>query len=280
MRACAHRLVPIARLARAWRSRGDYAASNATIFDENIMIRLYVSAEQAWSAGMTLTLSEAAAHHWTRVLRARIGDPAVLFDGQGCEADAELIEISKRSARVRIHATRVPLTESPLHTHLGLVMSKGDRLDYALQKAVELGVSEITLLTSERCELRLRGAELIDKKRSHWQGVLVSACEQSGRTVLPKLHGPMALSDWQTTVVASEKWVLAPSVSGGPQAANTPASVALLIGPEGGLSAAEINAAHACGFQHWQLGPRVLRTETAPVAALAVLQWLYGDANT
>ncbi|MEL0027548.1 MAG: 16S rRNA (uracil(1498)-N(3))-methyltransferase, partial [Perlucidibaca sp.] len=163
-------------------------------------------------------------------------------------------------------------------THLGQVMSKGDRLDYALQKAVELGVSEITLLSSERCELRLRGEERADKKLAHWQRVMIGACEQSGRDTLPLLHGPMEVGEWQQAVAAEQKWVLAPAVSGGPSAsADKPASVALLIGPEGGLSAAEISAAQTAGFNPWQLGPRVLRTETAPVAALAVLQALYGD---
>lgn len=242
------------------------------------MTRLYTSLSLL--PGTVLDLPEDAAHHWTRVLRARIGDGAVLFDGQGMEADAELIEISKRGARVRIHATRQPRTESPLHTHLGLVMSKGDRLDYALQKATELGVTEITLLTSERCELRLRGEERADKKLAHWQRVLISACEQCGRTVLPKLNGPMDLAQWQNPLPTEQKWVLAPSVSGGPCATMTkPASVALLIGPEGGLSANEIASAQQNGFAPWQLGPRVLRTETAPVVALAVLQWLYGDTS-
>lgn len=243
------------------------------------MIRLYVAADQPWLVGMTLSLPEAVAHHWTRVLRARIGDHAHLFDGQGREAMVELIDISKRSAQVRLTSLATPEVESPLHTHLGLVMSKGDRLDYALQKAVELGVSEITLLSAERCELKLRGPEIIEKKRMHWQGVLISACEQSGRNTLPLLHGPVPVAHWQQTVIAEHKWVMAPSLGGGPQAAQRPASVALLIGPEGGLSAAEIQAALTCDFQPWQLGPRVLRTETAPVAALAVLQWLYGDAN-
>lgn len=228
--------------------------------------------------GDHLDLPEDAAHHWTRVLRARIGDTAVLFDGNGIEADATLAEVSKRGARVLIGAVRQPATESPLHTHLGQVMSKGDRLDYALQKAVELGVSEITLLTSERCELRLRGEERADKKLAHWQRVLISACEQCGRNTVPTLHGPMEVADWQRQVQADRKWVLAPAVTGGPQAeGEAPASVALLIGPEGGLSEAEIAAAEAAGFRPWQLGPRVLRTETAPVAALAVLQWLLGD---
>lgn len=240
------------------------------------MTRLYTPLPL--STGSELDLPEDAAHHWTKVLRARIGDHAVLFDGQGTEADAELMAVSKRGARVRILATRQPRTESPLHTHLGQVMSKGDRLDYALQKAVEMGVSEITLLSSERCELRLRGEERADKKLAHWQRVLISACEQCGRNTLPTLHGPMDIADWQNQVQAEQKWVLAPAVSGGPSSGDKPTSVALLIGPEGGLSEAEIARAQAVGFQPWQLGPRVLRTETAPVAALAILQLLYGDA--
>jgi len=160
-------------------------------------------------------------------------------------------------------------------------MSKGERLDYALQKAVELGVSEITLLTSERCELKLRGEERADKKLAHWQRVMIGACEQSGRNTLPLLHGPISVAVWQVQVQADRMWVLAPAVPGGSQAsAQIPASVALLIGPEGGLSDGEIQAAQQAGFQPWQLGPRVLRTETAPVVALSVLQLLYGDYKT
>ncbi|MDP1775186.1 MAG: RsmE family RNA methyltransferase, partial [Moraxellaceae bacterium] len=151
------------------------------------------------------------------------------------------------------------------------------RMDYALQKATEAGVSEITLLSSERCEVKLRGEERADKKLSHWLRVLVSACEQSGRNTLPVLHTPMSLSDWLSSVNAEQKWVLAPSVQGGPSQASSPASVALFFGPEGGLSDGEIMQAQDKDFKPWQLGPRVLRTETAPVAALAVLQWLYGD---
>lgn len=231
-------------------------------------------------AGDHLDLPEDAAHHWTRVLRARAGEHAQLFDGLGHVAEAELIDVGKRGARVHILSVSAPVTESPLHTHLGQVMSKGDRLDYALQKAVEMGVSEITLLTSERCELKLRGEERADKKLAHWQRVMIGACEQSGRNTLPLLHGPMTVADWQQQVQAEQKWVLAPAVSGGPSAsAARPASVALLIGPEGGLSEGEITAACQAGFQPWQIGPRVLRTETAPVAALAILQQLYGDAG-
>lgn len=240
------------------------------------MPRLY--APLPYVAGDTLTLPEDAAHHWTRVLRARVGEQAELFDGAGQRATVELLEAGKREALARVLTVTRSDNESPLHTHLGQVMSKGDRLDYALQKAVELGVSEITLLSSERCELKLRGEERADKKLAHWQRVMIGACEQCGRDTLPLLHGPMDIGDWQRAVQTEQKWVLAPAVSGGPSAQDArPASVALLIGPEGGLSAAEISAAGQAGFQPWQLGPRVLRTETAPVAALAVLQSLYGD---
>ncbi len=241
------------------------------------MIRLY--APLPYVVGDTLELPDDAAHHWTRVLRARIGEQAELFDGQGLAATVELTEVGKRTAGVRVLALATRQIESPLHTHLGQVMSKGDRLDYALQKAVEMGVSEITLLSSERCELRLRGEERADKKLAHWQRIIIGACEQSGRNTLPLLHGPMDVAEWQQAVVAEQKWVLAPAVSGGPSAQDSarPDSVAVLIGPEGGLSASEIAAATQAGFRPWQLGPRVLRTETAPVAALAVLQQLYGD---
>ncbi|MES2720142.1 MAG: 16S rRNA (uracil(1498)-N(3))-methyltransferase [Pseudomonadota bacterium] len=242
------------------------------------MTRLYAPLPYALDA--EFDLPEDAHHHWVRVLRARLGDSAELFDGAGHAARVELIDINKRGARVRVLELTEAANESPLHTHLGQVMSKGERLDYALQKAVELGVSEITLLTSERCELKLRGEERADKKLAHWQRVMIGACEQSGRNTLPVLHGPISVTDWQTQVQAAQKWVLAPAVTGGPDCKQRPSSVALLIGPEGGLSDGEIAAAQQAGFQPWQLGPRVLRTETAPVAALSVLQLLYGDYGT
>lgn len=264
------------------------------------MPRLYVPLPLI--AGDHLDLPEDAAHHWVRVLRARTGERVQVFDGQGNEAEAELVDVSKRGAQILIHQVSQPDTESALHTHLGQVMSRGERMDYALQKATELGVSEITPLVSERCELRLRGEDRADKKLSHWQRIIISACEQSGRTRVPVLHAPMALADWQAAVEADRRWVLAPvftpeaaqearaeavvdavvgpAGSGAPgtlSAADKPASVAILIGPEGGLSDAEISAATKVGFAPWQLGTRVLRTESAPVAALTLLQWLYGD---
>lgn len=224
-----------------------------------------------------LLLPEPVAHHLLRVLRSDIGTRFFLFNGKGGAYEAELIEADKKSARARLLSFQPDDHESGLHTHLGQVMSRGERMDYAIQKATELGVTEITPLLSERCELKLRGEERADKKLEHWRRVAIAACEQSGRNRLPTLHEPRALEDWLAATEADCRLVLAPAVQGGLPAHITPQRVALLIGPEGGLSEREIAAACAQGFQPWQLGPRVMRTETAPVAALAVLQCLYGD---
>lgn len=224
----------------------------------------------------TLLLPDAVAHHLVRVLRSEVGTRFVLFNGQGGAFDAELVEAGRKTAVARLLAFRPEDRQSPLATHLGQVMSKGDRMDYAIQKATELGVSEITPLTSERCELRLRGEERADKKLEHWRRVAISACEQCGRNRLPVIHEPQALADWARAVPAELKLVLAPAVAGALPREKI-SSVALLVGPEGGLSEAEIAGVQAQGFRAWQLGPRVLRTETAPVAALAVLQAALGD---
>lgn len=223
-----------------------------------------------------LALPDDVAHHLLRVLRSEVGTRFTLFNGDGGAWEAELVEAGKKTATARLLAYSPADRQSPLATHLGQVMSKGDRMDYAIQKATELGVTAITPLTSERCELRLRGEERADKKLEHWRRVALAACEQSGRNRLPVIHEPMALADWGAQVAADLKLVLAPAVAGALPGERV-ASVALLVGPEGGLSAAEIAAVQAQGFQPWQLGPRVLRTETAPVAALALLQARFGD---
>lgn len=224
-----------------------------------------------------ITLPEDVAHHLVKVLRSETGTRFTLFNGQGGEFTAELVEAGKKTARARLLGFQPGDRESVLHTHLGQVMSRGERMDYVIQKATELGVSVITPLSSERCELKLRGEERADKKLEHWRQIAISACEQCGRNRLPVINPPLALPEWLPTVDSASRWVLAPSVQGGPAALPVPPSAALLIGPEGGLSMAEIAQAEAAGFLPWQLGPRVLRTETAPVAALAALQLLYGD---
>ena len=220
-------------------------------------------------------LPEAQAHYIGRVLRHAAGDAVQLFDGSGQEYLGELIDVGKKAVRVELREQLAGQAESPLRIHLGQGLSRGERMDWAIQKATELGVSEITPIVSERCEVRLKD-ERADKRLAHWRQVAISACEQCGRSVLPVIHAPISLAEWQGHVQAELKLVLHP-VAAPLESHARPHSLAFLIGPEGGLSEAEVAQAKAAGFHAARLGPRVLRTETAPVVALAVAQQLWGD---
>ena len=183
--------------------------------------------------------------------------------------------MSKKSVRVELRESIAGLSESPLRIHLGQGLSRGERMDWAIQKATELGVSAITPIVSSRCEVRLKD-ERADKRMAHWRQVALSACEQCGRSVLPLINPPQELDTWLQQIEADLKLVLHP-VAAPLQSHDKPNSLAFLIGPEGGLSDAEVDQAKAAGFHSARLGPRVLRTETAPVVALSVAQQLWGD---
>ncbi|MNP01003.1 Ribosomal RNA small subunit methyltransferase E [compost metagenome] len=220
-------------------------------------------------------LPEAQAHYIGRVLRHAAGDAVQLFDGSGQEYLGELIEVGKKNVRVELREQFAGLAESPLRIHLGQGLSRGERMDWAIQKATELGVAEITPIVSERCEVRLKD-ERADKRLAHWRQIAISACEQCGRSVLPVIHPPLSLAEWLDTTAADLRLVLHPVAE--PLASHArPASLAFLIGPEGGLSDAEVDQARNAGYHAARLGPRVLRTETAPVVALSVAQQLWGD---
>lgn len=220
-------------------------------------------------------LPEAQAHYIRRVLRLAVGDAVQLFDGSGQEFVGELVEVGKKSVQVELREQFAGLTESPLRIHLGQGLSRGERMDWAIQKATELGVAEITPLVSERCEVRLKD-ERADKRLAHWRQIAISACEQCGRSVLPIINAPLGLHDWLAQTEAELKLVLHPVAE--PLASHArPGSLAFLIGPEGGLSDAEVQQAQRAGYHPARLGPRVLRTETAPVVALSVAQQLWGD---
>ncbi|MHA3890773.1 16S rRNA (uracil(1498)-N(3))-methyltransferase [Acinetobacter sp. GXMZU3951] len=234
------------------------------------MPRFYIEAELAVETQIELT--ETVFHHWCKVLRAQVGDQAILFNGQGGEYLAELTEVSKKTATVQV-LTFNPSNRTPaIHTLLGQVMSKGDRMDYAIQKAVELGVAEIQLLTSERCEMRLK-YDRDQKKLDHWQGIAIAACEQCGMNIVPKIHAPISLEKWLASALPNTKLVLAPNKDETDPLNDASQDITLLIGPEGGLSEAEILAANQAGFTSWCIGERVLRTETAPVVALSILNY-------
>ena len=215
------------------------------------------------------------AHYIGRVLRLGPGAPVQIFNGSGQEWPGEVLEVGKRQVRLQLHEPVAGQPESPLRVHLGQAMSRGERMDWAIQKSTELGVSEITPIVSSRCEVRLRD-ERADKRLAHWQQIAISACEQCGRSVVPTIHPPVTLDTWLAGLQADLKLVLHPIAE--PLTGHVrPASLAVLIGPEGGLSEEEIQAAQRSGFQAARLGPRVLRTETAPVVALSVAQQLWGD---
>ena len=220
-------------------------------------------------------LPEEQAHYIGRVLRHSAGDAVQLFDGSGQEYLGQLIEVGKKSVRVELTEQLPGQPDSPLRVHLGQGLSRGERMDWAIQKATELGVAEITPIVSERCEVRLKD-ERADKRLAHWQQVAISACEQCGRSSVPLIHPPQLLSDWLAQVEAELKLVLHPLAE--PLVSHAkPQSLAFLIGPEGGLNDAEVNLAVTANFQAARLGPRVLRTETAAAVALSVAQQLWGD---
>ena len=231
---------------------------------------------QPLAADMLIELEEGAAQHLLRVLRMKPSQQIVLFNNTNREFTAVLEQASKHSAQVRVVEVVEANRESPLWTHLGIVLSKGDRFEFALQKAVELGVSELTPLISERCEVRLKG-ERQEKKLHHWQQICVSACEQCYRNQVPEVHPVASLDDWVARRQEALKLVLHPQAAQPIHQFDRPASVALLIGPEGGLSDHEVLLAEQAGFKSTLIGPRVLRTETAPLVALTLLQAQWGD---
>ena len=236
--------------------------------------------DQPLTPGNQVVLKGNVAQHLGRVLRARTGDNIALFNGDGQEFAATVLTVSKREVSVDIGEAATPQTESPVYTTLGLCLSKGDRLDWAIQKATELGVGAIAPLYSERVDFSIP-QDRMEKRIAHWQQIAINACEQCGRVKVPSITPPQSLLSWVDNVSAEQKWVLHcaddTSASASAVTHGAPRDAALLIGPEGGLTDQELAAASAEGFQLLQLGPRVLRTETAPAAALSVLSVFWGE---
>lgn len=253
------------------------------------LTRCYIDAPLM--AGDFVPLSESATVHLTRVLRLGLGSRIVLFNGDGCDYDAELSSLEKKSARAEVLAARAVNTESPLRLVLAQAVARGEKMDFVLQKATELGVAGIMPLITERTEVRL-DAERGEKRRTHWQGVIASACEQSGRARLPALGQVATLANWlgsaaipgldahdAATAQRLPTFYLDPdaetSLRDLPDAAH--AGACFVIGPEGGLGERDLTQLRASGAIGIQLGPRVLRTETAGLALLAAMQTLHGD---
>lgn len=223
-----------------------------------------------------ITLEEGAARHVARVLRLGPGAPLRLFDGRGGEYAATIVESDKREVNVAVGNFTEVEVESTLSLTLAQGISKGERMDFTIQKAVELGVQRIVPLQTERSVVNLKG-ERRDKKLEHWRGVIISACEQCGRNTLPELLPMQSLSSWLEKPRQGSGLLLDHRAGSTIDSLSRPDAVTLLIGPEGGLSEGERQQARAAGYTGLRLGPRVLRTETAALTALAALQSRWGD---
>ncbi|MEH0832165.1 16S rRNA (uracil(1498)-N(3))-methyltransferase [Pectobacterium cacticida] len=227
--------------------------------------------------GGEVELSEDAANHVGRVLRMNTGQPLQLFDGGNHVFDAVITAADKKRVRVRFAAGRLEDKESPLHLHLGQVMSRGEKMEFTIQKSIELGVNVITPLLSERCGVKL-DPERLDKKIAQWRKIAIAACEQSGRNRVPLIRPVMTVDAWCSEQDNALKLNLHPRATLRINTLPLPVDrVRLLIGPEGGLTADEITMTSDHGFTDILLGPRVLRTETTALTAITALQVRFGD---
>ena len=239
--------------------------------------RIHVPA--ALAPGAVVALPPAAAHHLARVLRAAPGDEVVVFNG-GVEFTGAIARIDRHAVTVKLASGKAVDRESPLACALAQAISSGERMDLTLQKAVELGIASVQPLYSERSVVRL-DAERAEKRVAHWQQVLISACEQCGRNIIPTVGAPLSVIDWLGALPVAGagelRVLLSPYASLRLADLPRPRSVTLLAGPEGGFTEVETGFARERGFVALRLGPRVLRTETAALAALAAMNTLWGD---
>lgn len=229
--------------------------------------------------GGSITLPTAASTHVTRVLRLRAGDAVTLFNGDGSDYPARLTSASQHGVSAQVDSRLPAASESPLRITLAQALARGEKMDWIVQKATELGAAAIVPLVTERSEVKLDDARA-SRRTEHWRSVAIAACEQSGRAVIPEVAAPRPLAAWLATLAAepqSTRLVLHPGGAATSRALHPLAHTHLAIGPEGGFGEGDLAALHAAGFIHLALGPRILRTETAGLAAIAALQALHGD---
>ena len=233
--------------------------------------------DAALKIGGEVALPEDVATHLLRVLRLQVGDACVLFNGDGHDYDARITHLGKREARAEIVGARRSDNESPLRITLLQGIARGEKMDWILQKATELGVARFLPVTSDRSEVKL-DAQRAEKRLAHWRGIVVSACEQSGRATLPEVAAPQALAQ-AASLRGGRGFILDPFAETALSSLRdaTLHECTIAIGPEGGWSSRDRQQLVAAGYQGLKLGPRVLRTETAGIAAIAALQALCGD---
>jgi 16S rRNA (uracil1498-N3)-methyltransferase len=253
----------------------------STANDANYMSDKRLYTQESLSTGKRVSLPEDRARYIGRALRLRPKDELILFDGSGGEYSASIVSISKSAVELEVTAHRDAGVESLLDIHLLQGVSRSERMDFVIQKATELGVKRITPVFTEYGVVKLDDRRAL-KKTEHWNGVAISACEQCGRTRLPKISNPGPLRNWmdENREPAGRRLIMKPGATrplSEIEIGNRPVTV--LIGPEGGFSEAEYELADITGFEPVGFGPRTLRTETAAIAIVAALQTLYGDCG-
>ena len=228
-------------------------------------------------SGASIQLDSEVAHYLINVLRLKPDSEINLFNGDAGEFRGVIASGSKKEVVVHINEQLSQPSRSPLHLHLALGLSKGDRMDYAIQKSVELGVAEITPLYTEFNEVRFKDIARLRKKLVHWQKIAIAACEQCGSHGPPTINSPVALCEFIKKESTANRLVLDKSGDNSLSETKKSEAIDLVVGPEGGLSAFELKNLKSQGYKVINMGPRILRTETAPIAALAILQSVYGD---
>ena len=240
-------------------------------------LRFFIN--QPLALGSIVQFTENAATHATRALRLGVGDGAIVFNGDGFDYECELTSVKKNVVHAIIIDAKKINNESPLQITLLQAISSGDRMNYTIQKAVELGVTYIQPIHSQRSVVKL-SAERAEKRIDHWQNIAISACEQSGRAIVPTINSPLSLQQWLALNPIADKTRILLNPVGAlrlGEMANPSHEIQLLIGAEGGLAQTEIDLAISHGFQSVVLGARILRTETAALATIAAMQTLWGD---
>ena len=245
--------------------------------DKIIMRHIRIYQPGAYENNEIVELSSEAALHVSVVLRMQVGETLTLFRGDNREFSATITQAKKKKVLVMITDVQIVNRESPCYIHLAQAISKGDRMEFVVQKAVELGVASITPLITARCVVRL-DADRLAKKQLQWQAIAIAACEQSGRNQVPIVYPACSLDHYLDTCDVSTKLILHPTAEKIQRGLlSSEAEMALVIGPEGGLSEDEVRLAQTKGVTALSLGPRILRTETAALAAISVIQSVYGD---
>lgn len=232
--------------------------------------------DQTLAKDTTINLGPQGSNHVLRVLRLKFGTPLILFDGSGGEYSAELTKSTPTQTVVTVKEFSAKNIESPLKIHLIQGISRGEKMDYVIQKSTELGVDKITPVFTERCNVKLN-PERLQKKQQHWQQIAISACEQCGRNYIPKIASAVNLLEVLTQKASGLKLILTPKTEQTLTSLTKTIAATILIGPEGGLSDTEMQLAQQHNYIPVQLGPRILRTETAALVAIAALQTTWGD---